>query len=406
VTILCIPYSHALSHISRPLLVVRELRKRGHEIVFAGESPKVSFIEKEGFHVIPLHEPNPDVLLGNIRKRRLRFVNGAEVEKMVDADLALFKEVNPDMVLTDGRFSAPLSTGIARIRHVAIVNASSTPYRAVPYVPFFEWMPSSIFGRRRLRAILDTVNLRLEMAIFDNMLNIFKKMTKKYKLEKIVTATACLTGKDMTLLPDIPEYFPSRDLPENYHYIGPLTWHGNIPLPSWWPPENIHRPLVYITMGTTGLSDFFRKVYDLVRASGISAIITSGGQAVGLETIGGIIYVEDFINGDAVMEACDVVVCHGGNGTIYQALRHGRPIIGIPTLADQQYNMRRVQALGVGKTLRWKEFSRNPSTLMEYINQMYTDTSYTLNAARLSDIISTYDAAKTATDLIERNTLI
>jgi UDP:flavonoid glycosyltransferase YjiC (YdhE family) len=48
------------------------------------------------------------------------------------------------------------------------------------------------------------------------------------------------------------------------------------------------------------------------------------------------------------MAASDVVVSHGGNGTVYQALSRGVPIIGFPTIFDQEINMRRVGALGVG----------------------------------------------------------
>src|SRR3990172_8958324 len=102
--ILCIPYTHTLSHISRPLLVAKELRNRGHEVVFAGESSKITFIQQEGFTVLPLYEPDPDILFGNIRRGKLKFVSDSEIERMIDADIALFKEVKPDIVLTDGRF--------------------------------------------------------------------------------------------------------------------------------------------------------------------------------------------------------------------------------------------------------------------------------------------------------------
>ena len=46
--------------------------------------------------------------------------------------------------------------------------------------------------------------------------------------------------------------------------------------------------------------------------------------------------------------AADVVVCHGGNGTIYQALSNGAPVIGLPEFHDQEFNMQRVEALGLG----------------------------------------------------------
>ncbi|NTU42293.1 MAG: UDP glycosyltransferase, partial [Nitrospirales bacterium] len=382
------------------LSVAGELRKRGHEILFAGESPKIRFIQQEGFEVLPLYEPDPAILFGNIRKGKLRFVSDAELERMLNADLALYKEAKPDIVLTDGRFTAPISTHIAGIRHAAIVNVSSTEYRANPYIPFFDWLP--VKEDSNAGKALNLLNLFLEMAVFDNMMGTFIKLSKRYGLTKTITATNCLTGKDITLLADIPEYFPTRNLPANYHYIGPLTWERGVPPPSWWPPQKEGRPLIYITAGTTGIGDFFQIVYGLIRKSGLAAVITTGAQIGGLESIKGKIYAEPFIDGDLVMKECDLVVCHGGNGTIYQALQHGKPVIGIPTIPDQKFNMRRVEALAVGRTLSWKDFSRNPESLLALIDSVLREKSFMQNAERMRDILSGYNAAQTAADIIEK----
>ena len=92
-------------------------------MLFAGESPKTTFIRQEGFNALPLHEPDLDLLFGNIRKGKLKFISDAEIERVIDADLSLYNEVKPDLVLTDGRFTAPISTQIAGLRHVAIVKS-------------------------------------------------------------------------------------------------------------------------------------------------------------------------------------------------------------------------------------------------------------------------------------------
>ncbi|MBE9573256.1 MAG: UDP glycosyltransferase [Proteobacteria bacterium] len=400
--VLVVPYSHILSHLSRALLVAKELRKRGHEVVFAGESTKTKFMEQEGFSVLPLYEPDPEMLLGNIRKGKLRFVKNSEIEHMIDSDIALYKEVKPDLVVTDFRWTAPISTHIAGLRHVAIVNASSTEYRELPYVPFFEWIPTWLIGRETPHwKALDSLNLKLEMFIFDNIMNIFKKLSKKYGLKKTITATNCLTGKDITLLADIPEYFPTRNLPRDYHYIGPLTWESNLPPPSWWPPKKGSKALIYITMGTTGLGDFFGRTYELIKGSDLTAVITTGYQVDHIKTIDGKIYVESFIDGDLVMEECDLVVCHGGNGTICQALRHGKPVIGIATVPDQKYNMRRVEALGFGKSIRWSDFLGNPRLLVDAINSVLENPSFAKNAAMMRSIFQKYDAKKEGANIIE-----
>lgn len=400
-TILCIPYTHTLSHLSRPLVVAKELRDRGQEVLFAGESSNTAFIQQEGFNVLPIHEPDPEELFGNIRKGKLRFISDEEIERMIEADVALYRKVQPDLVLTDGRFTAPISTHIAVLPHAAIVNVSSTEYRALPYIPFFNWIPEWLIKRdKRLRKILDLFNLRLEMFVFDNVMNIFKRLSKRYGLKKSVTATNCLTGKDITLLADIPEYFPARNLPESYHYIGPITWQSNMTPPDWWPPQ-IEDKLIYVTMGTTGLDDFFQLAYDLFEGSRFTCVMTTGRQSKPMSTIPGHIYIEEYLDGDLVMEACDAVVCHGGNGTIYQALLHGKPIIGIPTIPDQVYNMRRVEALGLGKSLTWKEFHANPRILFNAINAVLANHSFAEKAQQMQHILKTYRAEKTAADIIE-----
>lgn len=399
--ILCIPYTHTLSHLSRPLAVAKELKGRGHEVIFAGASPKTSFITAEGFPVLSLHEPDPDELFGNIRNGKLCFVSDAEVKRMINADLALFREIQPDVVLTDGRFSAMISTSIHHVKHCAIVNVSSTEFRGMPYIPLFDWIPKWLrigFFRRGF----DRVNLYLEMLIFDNVMRVFKKLSSQHGLNKCVTATNCLTGKDLTLLADIPEYFPTRNLPDNYHYIGPLTWKSSLLVPSWWPPTRTGVGIVYITMGTTGVSDFFPKIYELLKHSKFSAIVTTGGQSSELENIAGKLYIEDFIDGDLAMEACDLVVCHGGNGTIYQALQHGKPIIGIPTIPDQQFNMRRVEALGLGKVLSWNDFSNKPAFLLELIDSVCSDKSFYEKASEFKERLNACDPAKHAADIIEK----
>ncbi|TRO83333.1 glycosyltransferase [Desulfuromonas acetexigens] len=400
--ILCLPYTHTLSHISRPLAIAAELRARGHDIIFAGDSPKDHFIRSEGFDVLPAYQVEPDILFNRIRQGKLQFVSDDELYRLIASDRDLYRQVQPDLVLSDGRFSAPLSAGLDGIPQAAIVNVSSTEYRALPYIPFFEWLPEKLVKRDgSLGKSLDRFNLALEMLVFDNAATVFKKLSRKFGLRRTVTATNCLAGNDLTLLADIPEYFPTRNLPADYHYIGPLTWQSPLPPPAWWPPKNDGKRLVYFTMGTTWMGGSFTTLYKRLQQEGLTAIIATGGQAQGLETIEGEVYVEEFVDGDLVMAACDLVVCHGGNGTIYQALQHGKPIVGIPTIPDQQFNMRRVKALGVGEALAPKTFADHPEKLFALARQVAEDSRYRDHAKRLQGQLASLAPAKKAADLIE-----
>jgi len=401
--ILALPYTHTLSHLSRPLAVALELRAMGHEVVFAGESARASFITGQGFDLLPCHEPDPALLFNNIRTGKMRFVDDAEIERMIAADLAVIDSCRPDLVLTDGRFSAALSTHVARVPHAAIVNVSSTQYRALPYVPFFTWLPEALVGRdSSLWKSLDRVNLALEMALFDRVMNVFLRLSRKYGVKRTVTATNCLEGKDITFLADIEEYFPTRGLPESHHYVGPLALKTNLAPPAWWPLPKEGGPLVYITMGTTGVPEFFPTLDRVLRGAPFTAVITTGGQAETPPSTPGKVYWEKYLDGDLITGACDLVVCHGGNGTIYQALSHGKPILGIPTIPDQKFNMRRVEALGVGTTLDIDQFLRRPESLLERVREVTGHPGYRENARRLEGVLAGYHAARTCASIIGR----
>jgi UDP:flavonoid glycosyltransferase YjiC (YdhE family) len=51
------------------------------------------------------------------------------------------------------------------------------------------------------------------------------------------------------------------------------------------------------------------------------------------------------------MPACDVVVCHGGHGTLVRALTNGVPVVVCPALGDMAENASRVDWAGLGVRL-------------------------------------------------------
>ena len=57
---------------------------------------------------------------------------------------------------------------------------------------------------------------------------------------------------------------------------------------------------------------------------------------------------KSFINHTAILDMIDIVICHGGNGTIYQALSHGIPVICITNNFEQEWNSQRIEELELG----------------------------------------------------------
>lgn len=94
----------------------------------------------------------------------------------------------------------------------------------------------------------------------------------------------------------------------------------------------------------------------------------------------------------------DVVVCHAGNGTTYQALQAGKPIIAWPSVADQQWNARRQAELGVGLTLP----APTPQALRRAVREVLDDPDYRAAAQDLQRVLEGYDGPRTAAQLIDR----
>ena len=61
--------------------------------------------------------------------------------------------------------------------------------------------------------------------------------------------------------------------------------------------------------------------------------------------------VVDWLSYSRAMPACDVVVCHGGHGTVARALASGCAVVIVPAAGDMNENAARVDWAGVGVRL-------------------------------------------------------
>ena len=60
------------------------------------------------------------------------------------------------------------------------------------------------------------------------------------------------------------------------------------------------------------------------------------------------VHVEPWVEQARVLAEADLVVCHGGSGTVFGALAAGVPLVVAPLFADQFVNGRRVSDCGAG----------------------------------------------------------
>lgn len=113
-------------------------------------------------------------------------------------------------------------------------------------------------------------------------------------------------------------------------------------------------PLVCVTMGTVfNDPEPLRRAVEGVRALDVRVLATVGPAAdpgvLGDQPAH--VVVERYVPQTAVLPYCDIVVSHGGSGTILSALTLGLPQVCLPQGADQFLNAATVAASGAGLSI-------------------------------------------------------
>ena len=120
------------------------------------------------------------------------------------------------------------------------------------------------------------------------------------------------------------------------------------------PQARVDAPLVYVTMGTV-FNDAapLGRAVQAARSLDVRVLATVGPVAdpAVLGNQPAHVVVERYVPQTAVLPRCDVVVSHGGSGTVLGALALGRPQVCLPQGADQFLNAQAVAASQAGLSL-------------------------------------------------------
>jgi UDP:flavonoid glycosyltransferase YjiC (YdhE family) len=107
----------------------------------------------------------------------------------------------------------------------------------------------------------------------------------------------------------------------------------------------------------------------------------------------------DWLSYSQGMAASDLVVCHGGHGTVARALGAGAPVICCPAVGDMAENGARVAWSGAGLMLPWRLLGRR--TLRLTVRRILADPAFRARAGEIAAWGSTHDGAVRGARLVE-----
>jgi UDP:flavonoid glycosyltransferase YjiC (YdhE family) len=206
-----------------------------------------------------------------------------------------------------------------------------------------------------------------------------------------------MLARDLVIAPVPPRFRdPGCPLP-----AGALDIRPGEPVP---PRPRGDRPLVYVTLGTIfnlESGDLFTRVLEGVRDLPVDVLVTVGPYVdpVDLGPQPANVRIEPFVPQAEVLPAADVVVCHGGSGSVIGALAHGVPLLVLPMGADQPDNAARVEALGAG--LQRDVMTVTPTGVGAAVDDLLHDVRYRDAARELAAECAALPDAGTAVARIE-----
>lgn len=396
--ILMFPISDELGATQCLVKVAEELRALGDEVIFASQGKFTPFIISNGFKVYPVVELSRDIYISYVHNSNLGFHTEASIEYFINEELKLFNKIKPDLIVDIFRPTIYISCKIAHLPRVHIANSILTKYyHGKLSIPETHWL-SNI----PLHSYLDTWTPTFAGMFYKNWMKPYNKVLKRHNLLPVKHLFDLYEGTQ-TILMDAKEFATIRNAPNTFHQVGPLVHDITNELPSWYDKLKTNNELViYVSMGSTGtlIPKIVNDLTVIFKDRKKVQIVANSTLIVPLDAFpqNSNVFIAEFLPAKAILEKSDVIITHGGRGTIYHALQNGVPIIGIPHQAEQEWNLNRVEELGLGIKLSKKKYCRK--NLESAINKILSDPKYKINAMRLMERLRRYNGHKSSAKLI------
>jgi len=406
--VLFLPLGIGLAHIGRSIMIARELQKKGMEVVFGVGCEVIDILRKETFPYFRLVEFKRADYDEKIKQNNPHVYTRSLFEKFVLAELKLYSRIKPDLVIYDTRLSVKVSAQIAKIPCISIANADTTRFYDFSKVRFpaqtalVKFLPArivSLVNRKYTQKFLKSIGPQIMQAVLiTTIIPLSPTLIKLgYRLTK--DPYQFFLG-DLTLLVDIPEFRPVKNLPENIKMVGPVFWDGGgRKLPKWYKEVEKKENIIYVTAGGTGDKGVFLKILEYLKDTNFTIVATTGNTLKPTDVTNYYpnLFVTDYLPGDWIMSRAKLIIFPGGNSTVYQSLNYGVPQICTPLHIDQEDNANQLERLETGILINpYSNLKKN--ILLDTVERIITDKKYRTNARKFKKILVSYNGAKKAAE--------
>ncbi len=332
-----------MSHYLRCLQLAQGIRD-DFDVRFAQSRRYGDRVREAGFATFDCKSFDADFVMARARQFDFSWLNESDIARVLLSQIRAIRALRPVAVLGDTAPTLKMAAALTRTPYVALMNGYMTKhYVEVRDIP--ENHPAARFRDKVSSRVFRFLLQVGERQAFKEIQKAFNHVRRRYGLPEQNSYQDELEG-DHNLICDDETIFPQQPLPANYRHVGPLYYAGTQEECELKAFLQSGTRRILVNLGSSGDS---RKLVLLNQPEFHSyRIIVAGG---GNELHGPHVAKRPFVNCSALLDDVDLVICHGGNGAIYQSLAHGVPVLCMSSIFEQIWNLQRIEAMGLGASL-------------------------------------------------------
>ncbi len=329
-------------HAFPAIALARTLAARGHQVIVETWEQWREQVTGEGLEFVAAQE---------YRAFAGVFVPDDAVPSIAAAATALrplLDDVRPHVVVSDILTTAPtLAAELAGIPRATLIPHVYPV--GEPDLPFFG------FGARPPRTAVGRAFWRRGASVFEIGLNRGLREHNETRAELgLPPASEHHAGisRELALVATFPQLEYERRWPPGVEVTGPMFFemaYDDVELP---PGDS---PLVVVAPSTSKDPDMrlIRAVLAGLADERVRVLATTNLRGAGTPALDvpANAHVVPWVSYSQAMEAADLVICHGGHGTVARALASGAPVLSCGSAGDMAENGARVAWAGVGLAL-------------------------------------------------------
>jgi MGT family glycosyltransferase len=399
------------------------LLQRGHHVVFAAESSWAGRLDPLGFEerLVDLGPPDPGAAGTDAGQFWTDFIadTAPQFRRSTTEQLATFVQPTYQALTEGARYAEPaLKQIITEIRPDVLVEDNVVLFPALatsgaPFIRIVSCNPLEVPGAAVPPAFSGLA--QSDPASWGP----FRAEFERTHRELWASFNAWVITQGAAALPDL-EFMPRHNAASLYVYPREADYIGDRPLDPTWhridssvrhtdgpyvvPAAVADRPagsaLIYLSLGSLGGADLdlMRRLVAILADSPHRFVVSKGPQADRLDLADNMVGAQTLPQ-TSVLPQVDLVITHGGNNTVTEALHFGKPMILLPLFWDQYDNAQRMHELGFGRRLPTYGFT--PDQLHAAIENLLADSGLRTSMAALGARIRARDGLAKGADLIE-----